>query len=634
LNIQRYFVKAAHSLGATVAALEEAAPASMSFLTLLIAKYDFPFQWRRPEIPSGIVCVLMSCLFVLPASSFAVSESVQVVVEGLSGKELANVKAALTVPSVLIRDGKVDRLWLERFEQQAPGKVKEALEAFGYYRPAVTIHMDTPGEGVYRLVVQVNAGEPVRLTKVQVRIRGPGASDRVLTQAASDFPLHTGDILRQDLYEKSKGELQAKAMEQGYLDARFSVHVIRLTVAESAAEIDLVLETGELYRFGEVRFSGAPRYPEQFLRTFLDFKPGDVYSSEKMLQTQLNFATALRFKSVSLQPDRAGAKDNTVPLDVDLVPLPQKVVRVGAGYTTDYGPGLSVRYEDLNVADSAQRLETELNLSQYLQGLALRYVFPGSTDFRNNTNTRVAVQREDTASYTTRSISAEIERTKGFSHDQLGSIYLQLQKEDSTAGDDSTNTFLLMPGLRFTGRRYDSLMRPTRGFHYRLEARGTTESLNSDVTFGQLLGNADVLFPVPGRFSLMMKGQAGFTVMNGDFLDVPITYRFFTGGDNSVRGYAYQSLGPRDEQGEVVGGKHLLVGSIELERAIGANWGVAAFYDAGNTFDSLESLDFAEGAGLGIRYYTPVGPIRLDIARQLGVSDPKYRFHFTVGMQF
>ncbi len=600
----------------------------------VISKLSFPIQWHRRNTLSGFLCFLAIGLFTLPAPAFAVSESVEVVVEGISGKELDNVRAALTIPPALIRDGKVEKLWLERFEQQAPGKAKEALEAFGYYRPVITTHMDTLEEGVYKLVVRVDVGEPVRLTKAQVQVRGTGASDEVLAKAASGFPLRTGDVLRQDIYEKFKGELQSKALEQGYLDAQFSIHVIRLNVTESAAEIDLVLDTGERYRFGEVRFSGAPRYPDRFLRTFLDFKPGDVFSSEKILQTQLNFATAQRFKSVIVQPDKAGATDYAVPLNVDLVPSPQKVVRVGVGYTTDYGPGFSVRYEDLNVADSAQKLETELNLSQRLQGLAMRYIFPGSTDFRNNTNSRLSVQREDTSSYTTKSISAEIERTRGFGKDRLGSIYLQLQKEDSTAGDDTTNTFILMPGIRFSERRYDSLIRPTKAFGYKLEARGTTESFNSDVTFGQLLGNGDALLPLPGRFSLKMRGQAGTTAINGNFLEVPITYRFFTGGDNSIRGYAYQSLGPKNDKGEVVGGKHLLVGSIELERAIGANWGVAVFYDAGNAFDNFESLDIAQGTGLGLRYYTPVGPIRVDIARQLGVSDPGYRFHFTVGVQF
>jgi translocation and assembly module TamA len=577
---------------------------------------------------------LSVCILTLSTAAIAASESVRVVVEGLSGKELANVEAALAVPPTLIQEGKVDRLWLERFERQAPAKVREALEAYGYYEPTISTRMDTSEKGVYRLEVRVDAGEPVRLTKVQVQVQGPGASDKVLTEGASDFPLHAGDVLRQDIYERSKGELQSKAVGLGYLDAQYSVHTIRLNEAESKAEIDLVLETGQQYRFGEAHFLGAPRYPREYIQTFLDFKPGDPFSSEKILQTQLNFASAERFQSVVIQPDRAGAKDYAIPINVELTPSPQKIVKAGVGFTTDYGPGFSVRYEDLNVADSAQRFDSELNLSQRLQGLALRYIFPGNTDFKSFTSARVAAQREDTVSYTAKSVSANIERTRGFGRGQIGSIYLQLQKEDSTAGGDTTNTFLLIPGIRFSQSDYDNLIRPAKGFHYKLETRGTTQSFGSDVGFAQFLGYGDVLLPLAARFSLKMRGQAGATSMNGDFLDVPVSFRFFTGGDNSVRGYAYQSLGPKNPQGDVVGGKHLLVGSIELERALGTNWGVAVFYDTGNAFDDFDSLNLAQGAGVGVRYYTPVGPVRLDLARQLGVSDPRYRFHFTIGMQF
>jgi translocation and assembly module TamA len=583
---------------------------------------------------SRFLFFLLVCLLTLATAAIAASESVRVVVEGLSGKELANVEAALAVPPYLIQDGKVDRLWLERFESQAPGKVREALEAFGYYKPTIAVSLDTSEEGVYRLGVRVDAGDPVRLANVQVQVRGPGASDRVLTDRAAVFPLHAGDVMRHDVYQKAKGDLQSKAVEQGYLDAHFSVHTIRLNVEESKAEIDLVLETGETYRFGEANFRGAPRYPRPFLQTFLDFKPGDPFSYEKIVQTQLNFATAERFQSVVIQPDKAGATDHSVPINVDLTPSPQKIVRVGVGITTDFGPGFSVRYEDLNVADSAQRLDSELNLSQRLQGLALRYRFPGSTDFRSFTSTRVGAQREDTVSYTTKSVSADIERTKGIGRDRLGSIYLQLQKEDSTAAGNTTNTLILMPGIRFSQKGYENLIRPTQGFHYKLEARGTAQAFGSDVGFAQLLGFGDVLVPLAGRLSLKMRGQAGATSMNGNILDVPVTFRFFTGGDNSVRGYAYQSLGPKNAQGEVVGGKNLLVGSIELEGAIGQNWGAAVFYDTGNAFDDFDSLNLAQSAGVGVRYYTPVGPVRLDLARQLGVSDPGYRFHFTIGMQF
>jgi translocation and assembly module TamA len=152
--------------------------------------------------------------------------------------------------------------------------------------------MDTPEEGVYRLTVRIDPGAPVRLTAVRVTLQGAGAADRTLTKAASDFPLRAGDVLRHDVDERAKGALQAKALEKGYLNAHFPVHTLRLDTAESKAEIDLVLETGEPYRFGDVRFSGAPRYPRPFLETFLDFKPGDAYSDERVLQSQLNFGRA------------------------------------------------------------------------------------------------------------------------------------------------------------------------------------------------------------------------------------------------------------------------------------------------------------------------------------------------------
>jgi translocation and assembly module TamA len=115
--------------------------------------------------------------------------------------------------------------------------------------------------------------------------------------------------------------------------------------------------------------------------------------------------------------------------------------------------------------------------------------------------------------------------------------------------------------------------------------------------------------------------------------DLPASLRFFAGGDRSVRGYSYQSLGPKDSTGKVIGGKNLFVGSLEIERPVLKDWGVALFYDAGNAFNSLSEVNLFQGAGIGLRYYSPVGTLRLDLARQIGVDNPKFRIHFTVGFQ-
>ena len=128
-------------------------------------------------------------------------------------------------------------------------------------------------------------------------------------------------------------------------------------------------------------------------------------------------------------------------------------------------------------------------------------------------------------------------------------------------------------------------------------------------------------------------GQGGITLLSDPLSDLPPSLRFFAGGDQSVRGYAYQSLGPRDATGQVVGGKHLLVGSVELERALFKDWGVSTFYDAGNAFDSFTEVSLLQGAGVGLHYYTPVGALNLSLARQIGVDDPGFRIHFTVGFE-
>ena len=189
-----------------------------------------------------------------------------------------------------------------------------------------------------------------------------------------------------------------------------------------------------------------------------------------------------------------------------------------------------------------------------------------------------------------------------------------------------------MPGVRFSRRQYDDLIRPTRGYRFALETRGAAQALGSNTNFLQVLLNGDMLIPLPLRFLLFLRAQAG-TTWSGPIEDLPPSVRFFAGGDESVRGYAYQSLGPKDVFGNVIGGKHLLVGSIELEKAISKLFGIAGFYDVGNAFNSINNMDLQQGAGMGIRIYTPVGTIRFDLARQVDVEDPKFRIHFTVGFQ-
>ena len=562
------------------------------------------------------------------------NESVRVRVEGLSGRELDNVEATLAVPSGLVRDGVVDQFWLRRFLRQAPEKVREALEPFGYYRPDVKVTQEGPDQGTYRVRVEVVPGEPVRVRTVDVRLDGPGSHEAALTAGAGAFPLRPGDILRHDVYETAKGELKAKALELGYLDAGFSRHVIRVLPERSEAEIELVLTTGPRYRFGDVTISGAPGYPDQFLRRYVDIRRGDVFSYTKLGQTQFNFVNADRFKEVRVDARKDEAEGEYVPVDVKLAQSAQKRFRVGAGYGTDTGVRGSLRYQDVNVFGTGNEFRAELQVSERLQGLEARYNIPDWKDVDSLTSFRLGANREETSDTTTRTLSTGVERTRSFGEGRLGTLYLNLLYDDSEAGDERTQSTFLIPGVRFSGRRYDNLVRTTKGFRYLLEARGSSQALGADVDFLQILGEGNVRIPLPWRLSFIGRAQVAATLQSGATSNFPISLRFFAGGDNSVRGYGWRTLGPKDDEGNVVGGNNLFVVSGELERAIGADWGVAAFYDTGNAFNNWANMDLAQSVGMGVRYYTMVGPIRLDVARQIGVSKPEFRVHFTVGAEF
>ncbi|MCX5813545.1 MAG: autotransporter assembly complex protein TamA [Proteobacteria bacterium] len=564
---------------------------------------------------------------------YAAGEQLQVAVEGLDGVERTNVEAALVIPSGLVKEGSVDRRWLERFKKEIPQKVHNSLEPFGYYKTEVSTTIDRTDEGKYRLQVNVKKGDPLRISAVSVSADGPGAGEKALADLISKFPLRKGDVLRQDIYERAKAELQNRMVDLGYLDVSFSVHKISVLLNSLEAQIDIVLQTGSQYRFGDVTFSGNISYPEIFLSRYLQFKGGEVFSYEKLANTQANLTNSDRFREIVINAKKEKAVDYQVPIEIVLVPSLPKRFKIGIGYGTDTGPRGSLYYQDVNIARRGHELLAEMTVSPTLQGIATRYTIPGQKDANTLTSFKIAAQAEDTQSYTINLATTEVERARSFGIGRIGSLFMQMQKEHSEAGNERTNSFLIMPGLRFSERRFDKLLRPYRGYHYQTELKGTTKELGSDVAFMQYTLKGEIIIPLPYRFSILTRMQAGATWQADAARDLPITLRFFAGGDNNIRGYKYQSLGPKGDNGEVTGGRNILVGNIELERAISNNWGIAAFYDVGNAFNNFSNIDPAQGTGIGCRYYTPVGPIRFDLARQIGIASPGYRIHFSIGME-
>jgi translocation and assembly module TamA len=587
-----------------------------------------------PRFASPYVAV--ACLVLLlsaPVPLFA-ADPVELEVTGVEGDARKNVRDALALPYGLVRDGKVDRLWLDRFAKQAGEKARVALQPFGFYNAQVSATVHDVEPGAYRLLVAVLPGPPVRVAEVDLELQGPGSGEAELRQLARSFPVKRGGVLLQPEYERAKGGLKSRAVALGYLDADFSRHQLRIAPGATSARVLLTFQTGPRYSFDGVRIEGAPDYPQEYLRRFLAFKEGEPFSYAKLGETQLNYANSERFKEVVVTPEKEKASELRIPVLVKLTAAPRRTLRPGVGYGTDTGPRFSVRFRDLNLLHEGQDLDLSLYLAQRLQGFAGRYIIPSATDIKSSTSLQLNLQQEDITTYVSRLVALELARNHSFGKGELGTAYVKLQREIFTVGGDSSTSTLVLPGYRFSKENYDDLVRPSRAYRYSLDLRGTHPLLASDSALVQFIAEGHALLPLPWRLSFQTRGKFGATLMDDPLADIPPSIRFFAGGDQSVRGYSYQGLGPRNAAGKVVGGRNLLVGSLELERALFEDWGVSIFHDAGNAFNDFnqKAPDLFQAVGVGAHYYTPVGGLNLYLARPLDGSR-SFRIHFTVGFQ-
>lgn len=583
-------------------------------------------------LPTYTAIATLLLLLCCAAPLFA-ADPVDIEVTGVEGDALKNVEEALALPYGLVQKEKVDRLWLDRFIQQVPEKAGRALEPYGYYHAQVSTKLNQPQKGAYRLLVNIVPGEPVRLTQVDVELKGSGAAEATLRQLVESFPLAKGEVLLQPEYERAKDRLKFRAVELGYLDADFTRHEIRINQGALAARIGLTLQTGERYFFGAVRIEGADDYPQNYLKRFVAFQKGDVYSFAKLAETQLNFSNSERFKEVVITPEKQQAVGAEVPVLVKLTAAPRRILRPGIGYGTDTGARASLQYRDMNLFDKGQDIDLKLYIAERLQGFAALYTRPTPDGIKSSITAQLNLQQEDATIYRSRLAAVELARNRIFNPGELGTTYIKLQQENYTIGSETSDSRLVLPGVRFMKERFDNMLRPTRGYRYSLDLRGAHQYLGSDSALVQFIGIGNVMMPLPARLTLSLRGKTGTSILDDPLADLPPSIRFFAGGDQSVRGYSYQSLGPRNAAGQVIGGKNLLFGSVELERALYDSWGVSLFYDTGNAFNDYSNIQLKQGAGVGVHYYTPVGGLNLSLARPVGTSRGGYRLHFTVGFQ-
>lgn len=556
--------------------------------------------------------------------------AVDVTISGIDGAALENVRRSLSiVQQAQTRDLTNDDL--RRLHARATTEIQRALQPFGYYSVQVrgSLRQDLAAK-TWHASYAVSSGPVTRLRKVQVRIDGQGRDDPELQLLIAKSGLVAGAPLLHQAYEDLKTALGQLALDRGYFDARFKRHNLHVRPAAQVADIDLLFATGPRYRFGAVQIEQDVLTSKR-LAPYITIQPGEPFDGQRLLDLQFALSDSGYFDAVEVTVDRNRATNRMVPVVVRASPNKRNRYTAGVGYGTDTGPRLSLGMVRRWLNPEGHRWQADLRLSEIKNTLASRYLMPVGQIGKDYYAVNFDVEdTQDLGDGSTRAAALGLQRTQPW-RDWERRLQLSVQREQSRFGSEQQLTTLVMPQITLSRSVADDALFPRKGWSLVLDLRGADESLLSDSSFLQGRITARYVQPLGIGRRLLLRGDLGSSLASA-VNQLPASQRFFAGGDQSVRGYKFQTLGPRDAQGLVVGGQHLLVTSVEVDQAIRERWGVAAFFDAGNAANDFK-FDFARGAGLGLRWRSPVGMVRIDLAHPLDDRDgaPDVRLHLGIG---
>lgn len=561
----------------------------------------------------------------------------EVQVQGLADEQMRdNVDDALSLQRLNPNRRKVlTQSRLSYLLRQVPREVRGALEPFGYYEPTVDAQVQRDGDAV-TVVVVVSPGEPVRVRGRDLRLTGAASTDTPLMRRLQRFRPRQDQPFHHGVYEDSKAAMDRALAERGYFDAELAVHEVTVSRAARTADIQLAWTSGDRYALGAARFEGH-KFRPGLLEKLVPWEPGTPYDQARLLALQKSLAELDYFSAIDITPEPDAAVDGQVPVKVALAMGKRSIYSAGLRAGTDTGLGVTAGVERRWVNDRGHKLKALASLAQRKNDITVQYKIP-AFKWLDGWYTVAASVREEPIDL----VDSQLVELVGSRSGKLGewdlSAALNWRRErfeDSVSGQDYSYSTLVFPSLWAKWVRTDDLLYPRKATGVTLELRGGSTGLGSDIDFVQLRAQGHWIRGIGRRDRLLLRAEAGTTVSD-EFALFPPSLRFYAGGDRSVRGYGYKEIGQffQDTNGNryVFGGKHLMVASVEYERMFTREWGGAVFVDAGDAFDSFDAYEWEVGVGVGVRWRSPVGPVRVDIARGLGdAAQSSLRLHFNIG---
>lgn len=567
------------------------------------------------------LCLASLCL----ASTWATAANVRLQVEGLSGELEKNVRAQLST----IQGDEVtpDR----RFRARVDDAIRDGLKALGYYEPTIEFDLrPPPAKGRQVLLAKVEAGPPVLIGGTDVILRGGAREDKDFLQLLSDRPKN-GTVLNHGDYESFKKSLTSVSLRKGYFDSQFDKSQLGVSLARHQAFWDIEYNSGQRYRFGDVTFEGS-QIREEYLQNLVPFKEGDYYQSKDLAELNRRLSATGWFNSVVVAPEfEKSRKTKILPLHGVVSPRTENTIETGVGYSTDVGPRVKASWKKPWMNSYGHSLTTSASISAPEQILDFSYKIPLLKSpleqyYLMQGGYKNTDLNDTKADSSTLAVSRYWDLSSGWQH----AINLRWSLNHFTQADVTNTTMLLYPGVSLNRTRSRGGLMPTWGDSQRYSVDVSNTAWGSDVDFAVVQAQQVWIRTLYDKHRFVVRGNVGW-IETSDFDKVPPDLRFFAGGDRSIRGYKYKSISPENDKGELTGASKLATGSLEYQYNVSGKWWGAAFIDSGEAVNDIKQSNFKTGAGVGVRWQSPVGPIKLDFAVPVGDKE-EHGLQFYIGL--
>ena len=530
------------------------------------------------------------------------------------------------------REERVTLPLLERLVSEARRTATDALAADGYFSAKVesTIDKVSATDAIVRLNVVL--GPRTRIQDVDLRFSGAAVNDdegrKRIEAVKQGWSLSRGEPFQQQAWDAAKEGALARLARGRYAAAAITDSEARIDPEAQSAALNVQFHSGPIFHAGPTRATGLKRYPESIVRNMNPFAPGEPYEGLKLDLMQRRLLETGYFNAVQLAVEPDPKLAASAPLNVSVVEAPSQRIEAGVVYNTDTGPGLTLDYANADVFDSAWRFRSLLRLNARDQNARFTFDTPPRPGGVWDTYT-ASFARSDIENLLSR------EAVIGYAYN-WGLLRLPSQvgisahyERRTVPGFEAENNHAVFVGYRKTFRTTEELVSPREGLIGTLEAGVGIPGLSSR-SFVRTRAHVNWLIPAGARNDFLVRAEVGM-VFADSRSGIPTSFLFRTGGNETIRGYDYLSLGV-PQGNAIVGGRYLALASVDYTRWVTDTLGAAVFIDGGDAFDNFNRFDLAMGYGVGVRWRSPVGPFRADVA--YGERTKSVRVHFSVGYTF